>query len=204
MPFSYMLLSGLYLFLLLSSTFRRTADTFWSCSSRPLAASHIFTHLAHDNNMPRLSADAKHAILLEYIPHSTTHSFAALALRHSIAGGKQVVQKWHAQWNRSAASLKEKPRSGRPRILSRADVSRHVRAPILAANRAHRAVSYADLLPEVKRKTGKEISLRTLQRTGKEELGVKSKRTKKRTADESKCNAAGERRSARVCAEHTS
>lgn len=70
-------------------------------------------------------------------------------------------------------------------MLSSAQVSRHVRAPILAANRAHRAVHYTDLLESVKEKTGKEISVQTLRRYGKEECAAKQRHSKKRSADES-------------------
>jgi hypothetical protein len=97
------------------------------------------------------------------------------------------VQRWHSRWNRTPASLKRKAGSGKASILSRADISRHIRAPILAANRAHRAVSYTKLLPAVQQKTGKQISIQTLRRYGKEECGAKQKHTKKRTADESEC-----------------
>jgi hypothetical protein len=95
------------------------------------------------------------------------------------------VRHWHDRWDGTPISLKRKAGTGKAPLLSRAEVSRHVRAPILAANRAHRAISYPDLLPEVQRKTGKQIALRTLRDYGKEALGVKSKHTKKRTADES-------------------
>jgi len=139
--------------------------------------------------MPHLSAEAKHHILLEYAARDTTRSFAALARRHAVTGGARTVQRWHARWDGTPASLQEKARSGRPRILSRAQVSRHVRTPILAANRAHRAVSYTDLLPEVQRKTGKQLALRTLREYGKQQLGARNKHTKKRTADESECTA---------------
>jgi transposase len=135
--------------------------------------------------MPHLTAAAKHHILLEYSPHSRTHSLAALAARHEVAGGTGTLSRWLARWDGTQRSLQEGKRPGRPRTLSSAQVSRHVRAPILAANRAHRAVSYTQLLPSVKAKTGKEPSLRTLQRHGKEELGAKQKHTKKRTAAES-------------------
>lgn len=69
-----------------------------------------------------------------------------------------------------------------------------MRAPILAANRAHRAVHYTELLPAVRQKTGTDVSLRSLQRYGKEELGAKQKRGVKRTADESEYTAACGRR----------
>lgn len=134
--------------------------------------------------MLHLSADAKHAILLEYIPGSRTHGFAALARRHGVKGGRWVIARWHERWDGSAASLEEQPHSGRPRTLSSREVNQHIRVPILDANRAHAAVHYSDLLPSVRLATGRNMSLRTVQRYGKEELGARDKRTRKRTADE--------------------
>jgi len=134
--------------------------------------------------MSHLSPEAKHHILLEYSPRDTTHSFAALARRHGIKGGARTVQRWHSRWNRTPLSLEEQPRSGRPTVLSTAEVSRHIRAPILAANRSHRAISYTKLLPEIQRKTRKSISIQTLRRIGMEQLEAKSKATRKRTREE--------------------
>ena len=151
--------------------------------------------------MPHLRAETKHAILLEYTPRSPSHSFVALAQRHGIAGGAKVLQRWHARWDGTAASLQEGKSSGRARALSGAEVSRHVRAPILAANRAHRAIHYTELLPRVQAATGKQLSLRSLQRYGEKELEARDKRTKKRTADESECSAARERAAATLCDE---
>lgn len=152
--------------------------------------------------MTHLSADAKHHILLEYAPHSATHGFAALAARHAIAGGARTVQRWHKRWDHTVASLEEQPRTGRPRLLSTAQVRRHVRPPILAANRAHRVIHYPELLPRVQAATGSELSVRSLRRYGKEELGAKQKRSKKRTAAESECSAGREREQACLAAEH--
>lgn len=152
--------------------------------------------------MKQLSDETKHAILLEYQPHSPTHGFAALAARHSIAGGRKTVERWHSRWNGTPASLKHQSGAGRPHALSKAEVSRHVRAPILAANRAHRAVHYTDLLPSVQQKTGKDVSLRSVQRYGKQELGARDKHSKKRTAQESQCMRTCKRRSAWLHVEH--
>lgn len=154
--------------------------------------------------MPQLSANAKHHILLEYTPRSTTHTFAALARRHAVKGGERVIRRWHQLWDGTPASLERRQGSGRARVLNRSQVSRHVRAPILAANRAHRAIHYSELLPAVRQKTGTEVSLRSLQRYGKEELGGRDKQSKKRTADESECTAACERREAWLPAESAS
>jgi transposase len=151
--------------------------------------------------MPHLSAEAKHHILHEYAPRDTTRSFAALAARHAISGGKATVQRWHERWDGSPASLQRKAGSGKARALTATQVSRHVRAPILAANRAHRAIHYTELLPAVRQKTGAELSLRTLQRYGQEELGARNKHTMKRTADESECSDTVEKAAATLCEE---
>jgi transposase len=137
--------------------------------------------------MSHLSPDVKHHILLEYSPCSPSHSFAALAARHGVSGGARTVQRWHARWKHTPQSLERKQGSGKTRMLSAAQLSRHVRAPLLAANRAHRAVHYTDLLTKARQKTGTDVSLRTLRRYGKKELGAKQKHTHKRTADESQC-----------------
>jgi hypothetical protein len=136
--------------------------------------------------MPHLSAEAKHHILLEYSPHDTTRSFAALARRHAVKGGARLLRLWHRKWNGTPSSLQERPRSGRPRVLSKSQVARHIATPIRAANRAHRAIHYPDLLARVRAATGKNLSLRAVQRYGEEELGARQRRGIKRTADESK------------------
>lgn len=160
---------------------------FFSASRLPLLQLE-FTYATHSNKMPHLSAEAKHHILLEYAPGDATRSFAALARRHGIEGGGQTVGRWHARWNGTADSLKERERSGRPPALSAEQVDEYVRAPIRAANRAHRAIHYPDLLSSLRSATGADISLRTLQRHGEEELAVKQKRGIKRTANERQSN----------------
>jgi hypothetical protein len=150
--------------------------------------------------MSHFSAAVKHAILLEYQPRSATQNFAALAQRHGVKGGARVVRRWRTQWNGTPASLEEKLRSGRPLLLSAAEVSRHIRAPLLAANRAHRAVHYTDLVPKVGRKTRKDVSLRTVQRYGKQQLHGRDKHTTKRTSTESECTHSRKNERAALCA----
>lgn len=163
-----------------------TADlAFARCPPTTAQRSPIDPSLALHIMPSHFSAAAKHHILLEYSPRSSSHSFAALARRHAVRGGERSIRRWHQRWDGSPASLQRKEGSGKTPTLTAAEVSRHVRAPILAANRAHRAISYPDLLPEVQRKTGKLLSLRSLRRYGKEELGARHRRGKKRTADES-------------------
>lgn len=139
--------------------------------------------------MTLLSAETKHHILLEYDPRDHTHSFRALAARHNIKGGAEVVRRWHARWNRTVSSLKRLPGAGRKRTFTPMEVSRHIRAPVLAANRAHRAISYTQLYPRVSARTGKKFSIQTLRRYGRKTLKIKSKTTIPRTVDECKLNA---------------
>jgi transposase len=111
-------------------------------------------------SMKQFSAEAKQHILLEYRAHSPTHSFPALAERHGIGGGADTVRKWHARWDGTPQSMQHRAVSGRPRALSRREVQQQVRAPILRANRTHRAVHYTQLVQPVREKTGKQVSLR--------------------------------------------
>src|SRR5680860_1328418 len=53
--------------------------------------------------MKHLSVEAKHHILLEYSAADATRSFAALAARHHIKGGREAVRQWHLRWNGTAA-----------------------------------------------------------------------------------------------------
>jgi len=135
--------------------------------------------------MKHLTPEQKHSILLEYTPHSSSHSFSALAARHGVAGGARVLRRWHQRWNGTPHSLEHKAVTGRPRALSKREVQLHLRTPILRANRSHKPVHYTNLLPQVQQKTGAKVSLRTLRRYGKEELGATKRKGKKRTAEES-------------------
>ena len=136
--------------------------------------------------MTLFTPELKHHILLQYQPYSRANSFEALARRYAVNGGKTTIQKWRAQWKGNTASLQHKKGAGRPRKLSRAQVSSHVERRIVAANRRHEAIHYTTILPAVQVATHSDVSLRTLQRYGKEDAGVKNKHTKKRTASESK------------------
>jgi hypothetical protein len=143
--------------------------------------------------MPHLDSNTKHHILLEYSANDRTRSFSALAARHGVRGGRATVHGWYRRWDGTAASLEEKSRPGRPRLLSTAQVRRHLQPRVRAANRQHRAIHYPDLLPALINQTHTSLSLRTLRRYGRQELGIKQRRCKKRTLDESKCTHVYER-----------
>ena len=133
----------------------------------------------------------KHDILSHYRVGSRDASFRALARRFAVQGGDAVILRWYQRWDGTPQSLEHKRGAGRPRSLSKKEVQQHVRTPILRANRAHKAVHYPAVAEAVRQKTGREVSLRTVQRYGKEELGAKQRRGKKRTAEESECTHIG-------------
>jgi transposase len=137
--------------------------------------------------MGRPTPEQQHSILTHLAARRGVERPEEVAALHGVTVSRSTIWRWQQKWNGTPRSLQTKPRSGRPRVLSRAQVSRHVRAPILAANRAQRAVHYTTLLASVREKTRTKVSLQTLRRYGKETLGVKQKHTTKRTAAESTC-----------------
>ena len=137
---------------------------------------HIFSShhfIPHHTINHDLTPQHKHSILLEYQPRSHDHSFAALAARHGIKGGGIVIQRWHQQWNGSAASLEEKHSTGRPRILSTQQVHQYVAPMIREKNRNAERVHYNNIHSAVEAKAHTHM------------LSAHQPRGKKRTADES-------------------
>jgi hypothetical protein len=134
--------------------------------------------------MKQPTSQQKHDILIHCESRRTNESEADVAAAHGVSTTRETISRWRSRWNHTPASLERKEGSGKVPLLTPAEVSRHIRAPLLAANRSHRAISYSKLLPEVQRKTGKNLALRTLQDYGKQQLQVRSKHTRKRTADE--------------------
>jgi transposase len=132
----------------------------------------------------------KHIILTHYRAGDRSASLRALARRFAVQGGNAVILRWYQRWDGTPQSLETRKRSGRPRVLSKREVQQHVHAPLLRANRAHKQMHYSKLVPSVQEKTAKEVSARTVRRYGKEELGARKGRGKKRTAEESECTHA--------------
>jgi hypothetical protein len=110
----------------------------------------------------------------------------SLSQQYNIKGGSKTMSRWLQQWDGSPESLERREGSGRHTILTPQEVKDTIQLPIRNKNRSFKLVHYTDLLPSVTQKTGKEISVETIRRIGREQLGVKQKRTKKRTAQERK------------------
>jgi transposase len=131
-------------------------------------------------------AEYKQFILTKYRRNSRGFGFAALAQQYGIAGGGRTIQRWYEQWNGTAASLQHKYGAGRPPLLNEEEVIQHITTPIQKKNRQSHPVHYTNLLRPLQEQTGKKISLRTIQRYGKKNARIKSKRTIKKTEWECK------------------
>jgi hypothetical protein len=129
----------------------------------------------------------KHRILTQYQPNCRGNGFKALAHNYGIKGGGRTIKYWYDRWDGTLESLEPKPSTGRPNILSSTEIKQYIGTPIKRKNRRSEPVHYTELIDTIGEKTGKRVSLRTIQRYGREKEGIKEKRTKKRTIQERKC-----------------
>lgn len=136
--------------------------------------------------MPTHSSDFKHFILSQYQPNSRDHSFRALSRFPGVGVSATAIENWYSRWDGTPQSLERRGGSGRPRVLTRAEIAHQILPRVRAANRRHEAVHYTDLLPTVMKATGKTVSIETLRRYGRQDAGIRDHRTKKRTATERK------------------
>jgi transposase len=131
-------------------------------------------YLSHAN-MPHLTPKQKHDILKLYSPYDRNNSFESLAHQYNIKGGSQVLQNWYRQWNGQPKSLERQRGSGRQKLLTSKQVKDLIQIPIRNKNRASVPVHYPEIQSSVIEKTGKTISLRTIQRIGHDQIGAKQK-----------------------------
>lgn len=136
--------------------------------------------------MVRFSPDFKHYILTQYQANLRGRGFSAVAQRFGVKGGSRTVRYWYSAWDGTPASLQRKPVSGRPRALTRAEVTRYIRTPIQRRNRAHLPIHYNEVHRTINEVTSKSPSIQTIRRYGRQELRARNKRTRKRTTQECK------------------
>jgi len=133
------------------------------------------------DSSPNYPTEYKQSVLLFYKNQKPKPSFRLTAKHFGIKGGAKTVTRWYKCWNGTAASLEPKPKSGRPRILTKAQVRKYVGYPIRSLNRKHQPVSYTKRYRSILRQTKKKFSISTLKRYGHEIIGIKKKKISKRT-----------------------
>jgi hypothetical protein len=127
------------------------------------------------------SADLKQHILEQYECGVYGYGFRAVAAANNIAGGGRTIQRWYERWDGTVQSLTTAPRTGRPKVLSRIEINRHIRTFIRYKNRTHHPIHYPTVRQRIIRLTGKSPSPRTVRRYGNKICGIKLKRTISRT-----------------------
>jgi transposase len=105
----------------------------------------------------------KQHILTLYQPHCRGNGFTSLAKRFGIKGGEPTIKYWYDRWDGTPESLEPKPRSGRPNIFNSEEIKQYIGTPIKRKNRRSEAVHYTELIDTLREKTGKRVSLRTVQ-----------------------------------------
>jgi transposase-like protein len=135
---------------------------------------------------PHYSDEFKQEVLSHHHEGQRGSGFGALARRFQVAGGKRTISRWFNQWDGTIASLQAHQTVGRPAILQPAEIQQHIGTAVRSHNRHHRSIHYTDLLAPVRAATHTSLSLRTLQRYGKQTLQIKNKSAKKRTERECK------------------
>jgi hypothetical protein len=76
--------------------------------------------------------------------------------------------------------------SGRRVILTPQQVQQYIVRPIRRRNQAHMAIEYPELKEDIEQKVGHPVSVRTIQRHGREEGGITYDTTVARTEQERK------------------
>jgi len=151
---------------------------------QPHFPSSALTIAHHFVKMTRYTPAFKHTVLRAYCAGNRSHSFRALARRFKVPGGKSTISAWYRLWDGTSHSLERRHGSGRKALLTRKQVERLIVKPIRRCNRNHVAVEYHDLQEAVEEKVGHLVSLRTIQRQGKEAGGIQFHSTIPRTPEE--------------------
>lgn len=132
----------------------------------------------------KYSAEQQHHILTQYCAHSRSDSYRALSRRYGLSSNGVTINRWMKRWDGTVASLTQRQRPGRPRLLTPRQVHNYIRQPITAANRRRTCINYSVVHQQLSRHVTVHVSRRTVRRYGKEQCGVKQKRTQARSPHE--------------------
>jgi transposase len=135
--------------------------------------------------MPNEHYDAsfKQRVLQQYRAGRLGCGFKALANRFKVRSWNSIKE-WHQVWDGTIESLQRKPGQGRKRILTHKESEKHIKRFVEEKNRVGKAVGYGDVIAEVKRRTGKEVSATTVKRIGRDECKLSEKKTARKLAIE--------------------
>lgn len=113
------------------------------------------------------------SILEEYEPRVRGKGIRALAKKHKVQGGHNLIKYWLSKWDGTVESLETVSGGDRRSILTNREKNKYVDRYITRRSKKD-AVQYPEVKVHIENKTGKNISLPTVQRIG-HELGHTSK-----------------------------
>jgi len=127
------------------------------------------------------SSTFKQKVLEKYCPGIIGRGFKSLAKRFKIQGGHKLIMYWYRSWDGNVRSLDHRKKGSRRPCLSNEEVKRHILNSVVSANTAGKSIRYEMVQKDVQKCLNREISLRTIQRYGKEKCGIRSKTTRELT-----------------------
>ena len=136
--------------------------------------------------MKQLSSSIKQSILTHYTSPYNHDTLSRILLLHGVSVSHRAVEKWKKRWNGIEESLYHRKGGGPPHILTPTEIGKYITQPIRRLNRSHKSVRYNHIAQGVRDNTGKSIHYRTVRLIGKNKLGGRKKRGRKRTAEECK------------------
>jgi transposase len=125
----------------------------------------------------------KQRVVEYYLQNQPNLSFRYVANIFQIKGGHATVKRWFDRYNGTVSSLQQRYRSGRPPILNKQKINQYITEPIRSYNRRSHTIDYRQITNYVRQKTNINVSLRTVERYGKN-AGIKPMKSIKRTYTE--------------------
>ncbi|CAF1085556.1 unnamed protein product [Didymodactylos carnosus] len=109
-----------------------------------------------------------------------------IAKRFKIKGGHKLIMSWYARWNGTVESLEPKWTDGRPRTITKDQVTDYILNFVDEMSMQYKSVNYRMIQEHVENSLNKQVPLKTIQRYDRQECGINSKRTKELTTCDSK------------------
>ncbi|CAF0985160.1 unnamed protein product [Didymodactylos carnosus] len=123
------------------------------------------------------TASFKNNVLQEYRRGIHGCGFKSLAKGCKIKGGHTLIAQWYRQWDGTIGSLERKSGGGRPRSMTKQEVTRYILNFVKRKNRQYKPVDYRTVQSHIDTSLHRKVPLSTIQRYGRKECGIKSKQT---------------------------
>ncbi len=141
--------------------------------------------MKHYNRYPNFF---KQNLLEEYHRGVFGSGFKSLVKRFKIKGGHKLIMHWYRQCNGTVQSLNSRSKGGRPRTLTKNEVKLYVLDFVRMMNNKFKTVNYRMIQSNIESSLDKKVPLSTIKRYGKQECGLRSKKTHELTLRDSKYN----------------